>query len=233
MVPILLAQWVPASAALRGKEGDLGTTRAYYQPLLDLLRRRDSPLGRVEVVPTALHWEAVYVALRFPLARGWERQLDTRYNGLFFGGPLTERSYQAWLQANSVRYVALPDVPLDSSSRAEARLLRAGAPDLRPVFSSAHWRVWEVLDAAPLARGPGELTALGRNDFTLRVDAPGRFTVQIHYTRYWTVTAGRGCVRPAPGGWTSVRAQAPGTLRVAARFSVGRALGVLSSCPTG
>ena len=240
LVPIALVAaglgvWVLWGPVREGLEvrADPSVNAAYYAPLERFLAGHLQLPARVEVPLTRSHWEAALLAERFPLARGWERQLDTRYNGLFFGGPLTAQSYEAWLRANSVRYVALPDVPLDSSSRAEARLLRAGAPYLRPVFTSTHWRVWEVLDAAPLARGPGELTALGRNDFTLRVDTPGRFTVQIHYTRYWTVTEGRGCVRPAPGGWTTVRAQAPGTLRVTARFSVKRALGVLASCPAG
>ena len=130
-----------------------------------------------------------------------------------------------------MRYVALPDVALDTSSRAEARLLLAGAPYLRPVFTSAHWRVWQVSDAAPIARGPGEMATLGRDDFVLRVDAPGSFTVQVRYTRYWVVTEGRGCVGSAPGGWTTVRAAAAGVLRVSARFSLARALGATANCP--
>ena len=53
-------------------------------PLLGFLHRADRPLGRVEVVPTAFHWEAAYVAPAFPLARGWERQLDTANNSIFY-----------------------------------------------------------------------------------------------------------------------------------------------------
>jgi hypothetical protein len=49
--------------------------------------------------------------------------------------------------------------------------------------------------------------------------------VRIHYTRYWMLTHGAGCVGPAPGGWTAVHVPGPGSLSVAARFSLGRALG--------
>ncbi len=210
---------------------DPSVSAAYYVPLERFLSAALREPGRVEVPLTRSHWEAAVLAARFPIARGWERQLDVADDPLFFDGRLTDRAYDGWLRANAVRYVALPDVALDSSSRAEARLLRAGAPFLRLVFASAHWRVWAVTDAAPLARGPGVATQLGRDDFELSADAPGTFVVQVRYTRYWTVTAGRGCVARAAGGWTIVRARAPGVLRISARFTLARALGATPSCP--
>ena len=45
-------------------------------------------------------------------------------------------------------------------------------------------------------------------------------------TRFWTLTAGSGHVAQAPGGWTYVTASQPGQLRIAARFSLARALGI-------
>ena len=155
VVPIALAQWVPASNALAGKEGDIGVSRAYYQPLLRFLARSDHPLGRVEVVPTALHWEAVYVALRFPLARGWERQLDTANNPIFYDpGRLTSRSYRAWLLQNGVRFVALSNARLDYSAYGEAYLVRRGVPGLRLVWRDADWRVYEVRGSQGILRVP-------------------------------------------------------------------------------
>jgi hypothetical protein len=50
--------------------------------------------------------------------------------------------------------------------------------------------------------------------------------VRLHYTRYWTLTRGYGCVAPAPGGWTSVSVKAPGVVRVVAHFSLARGLGL-------
>ena len=227
VVALALATWVAWGPVRESEKGlsDPSVTAAYYAPVAQFLAGHLLAPARVEVPLTRSHWEAALLGGRFPLARGWERQLDTRYDGLFFGGALTAARYDAWLRANAVRYVALPDAPLDSSSRAEAQLLRRGAPYLRPVFRSAHWRVWEVTDAPPLARGPGELTALGRSGFTLRADRPGTFTVQVRYTRYWTVSPGRACVGRAPGGWTLVRAPGVGEVRVEASFSIGRALG--------
>jgi len=53
----------------------------------------------------------------------------------------------------------------------------------------------------------------------------------VHFTRYWTLARGDGCVGEAPSGWTSVTARAPGVVVVVARFSLARALGLGgSSC---
>ena len=195
--------------------GDPSTSAAYYAPLERFLDANLRVPARVEVPLTRSHWEVALLGEHYALARGWEKQLDTRYDALFFGkGPLPPSAYRAWLLADAVRYVALPDVALDGSSAAEGRLLRTGAPFLRPVFTSAHWRVWEVVGAAPLARGPGALVALGHDFFTLRTRAAGRFLVRIHYTRYWALPRGAGCVGRAPGGWTEVVAARAGLVTV-------------------
>jgi hypothetical protein len=188
---------------------------------------------RVEVPLTRSHWEAALLAPTVSLARGWEKQLETRYEGVLLSGGLTAASYERWLHEQAVAYVALPDVPLDPSSAAEGRLISAGLPYLREVFASAHWRIFRVLSATPLASGPGRLTSLGEDSFTLRARAPGRFVVRVRFTRYWTVTTGSGCVARAPGGWTAVSARAPGTVVIAARFSLARAFGSASSCGAG
>ena len=127
--------------------------------------------------------------------------------------------------------VALPDTPLDPSSAQEGRLIRHGLSYLRVVYTSAHWRIYSVRAPTPLAAGPGALTALDHDSFTLHASAPGSFLVRVHYTPYFTLTRGAGCVRQAPGGWTSVAARTPGTLVVAARFSFSRAFaGGRASC---
>ncbi len=125
-------------------------------------------------------------------------------------------------------YVALPDVRLDGSSDEEAALIRKREPYLREVFASAHWRVFAVVGHAPLASPPGTLAALGHDSLTLRFAKAGRSVVRVRYTRYWTVVGGSGCVRRAPGGWTAVSVNAPGVVRVAARFSLALARRALS-----
>jgi hypothetical protein len=43
--------------------------------------------------------------------------------------------------------------------------------------------------------------------------------VRVHFTRWWRVTAGRGCVSRARGGMTRVRFAAAGTITLQARLS--------------
>jgi hypothetical protein len=221
--------WGPVREST-GVIGDPSTSAAYYTPLKRFLAGHRGPLVRVEVPFTHSHWEAALLAPQFPLARGWERQLDTKNDPIFFKNPLTESAYNTWLHGNAVSYVALPDVRLDGSSDEEATLIRRGLPYLREVFSSAHWRVYAVLDPVPLASAPGVLTGMDHDSFTLRFATAGRSIVKVHYTRYWTAVRGGACVKSAPGGWTAVSVNAPGVVRVATRFSLGRALGLDGGC---
>jgi hypothetical protein len=189
---------------------------------------------RVEVPFTRGHWEAAWLAPHVALARGWEKQLDERYDGTLLSRRLTSADYRRWLREEAVAYVALPDAPLDPSSALEGRLIEAGLPYLREALRTRHWRIYEVLGATPLVQGPGELTGMGHDWFSLRTRRGGRLLVRVRFTRYWTVLAGQACVRKAPGGWTEVSAQGAGDVRVAARFSLARALGLGgSSCHGG
>jgi hypothetical protein len=221
--------WGPVRESA-GVIGDPSTSMSYYAPLTRFLSGHGGSLVRVEVPFTHSHWEAALLAPSYSLARGWERQLDTKNDAIFFKKPLTSEGYRAWLQGNAVSYVALPDVRLDGSSDEEAALIRAGAPYLHEVFASAHWRVFAVRGAALLASPPAVLTGLGHDSFALRFGQAGVSTVRLHDTRYWTVVAGRGCVSAAPGGWIAVRASGPGVVRVGARFSIERALGLSGGC---
>lgn len=163
---------------------------------------------RVEVPFTANHWEAAYLAGghdSVPLARGWERQYDRKVNGLFYDGrPVTAGRYRAWLDANAVRFVAVPDAPLDPSAAAEARLVRAGLRGLRQVYRDRVWTVWEVAHAAPM--GVSRLTPDGFSTTHAGI-------VRIRWTPYFTVIAGRGCITRtrdghlAAGGAVTVRAR--------------------------
>jgi hypothetical protein len=204
------------------------TSASYYAPVLRFLGRVQTPpapLARVEVPLTRSHWEAALMAPTISLARGWEKQLEERYDGVLLDPGLTAAGYEHWLHEQAVSYVALPDTPLDPSSAQEGRLIRGGLPYLREVFKSRHWTVYAVRDPTPLLDGPGRLTALGNDSFALLAIRPGRFLVRVHWTRFWTLTAGSGRVAEAPGGWTYVYAEEPGGLQVTARFSLARLLG--------
>ncbi|HTA12700.1 MAG TPA: hypothetical protein VK765_04695 [Solirubrobacteraceae bacterium] len=224
--------WGPVRETL-AVAGSEATSAAYYVPLERFLARVQTPPAspvRVEVPLTRSHWEAALLAPSVSLARGWDKQMETRYEDVLLAPGLTAAKYERWLHEQAVSYVALPDVELDPSSAQEGRLIRAGLPFLRLVFQSRHWRVYEVASATPLASGPGRLAALGHDSFTLRARSLGRFVVRVHFTRFWTLTRGAGCVAPAPGGWTRVSVRAPGPVVVSARFSLGRVFSSGGSC---
>ncbi len=208
--------------------GDPSVNASYYAPLLGELKERSGgvPL-RVEVPMMGTHWESVYLPEHgsILLARGWERQLDTRHAALFYedgGRSLTPAAYRAWLYENAVSYVGLPDVRLDFAGEAEGRLIARGLPYLHEVWHSTHWRLFAVAGAPPLAQPPALLSALGAGSFTLRVPRPGRYGVRVRFTPYWALERGRGCVRGAPGGWTVIDARAAGAIQVGIAFSLTR-----------
>jgi hypothetical protein len=205
VVPLMLLQWTPAFATFVSNGGDPSTHAAYFRPLLGFLETHARPPGRVEVVPTKLHWEAAYVAPFAPLARGWERQLDTADNPLFYDdGTLGAATYRAWLLDNGVRYVALPDVPLDYAAVSEGRLLARGVPGLRLAWHDAHWRVFEVTGAPGIVQGPGRLVSLDSNEIVLDATAPGTITVRVRYSPRWALVQGQACVHEDSGGWTAI-----------------------------
>ena len=205
--------------------GDPSVNASYYAPLLTELDglAAGAPL-RVEIPQTGAHWESVYVPRQGTvlLARGWERQLDTRYASLFYEPQLSPAAYRAWLAENAVAYVALPDVRLDYSATAEGALIKHGLPYLHEVWRAAHWRLFAVRGARALAQSPAVVSAIGSDSFTLRAPTPGRFEVRVRFTPYWALLSGAGCVSEAPGGWTLLQARAAGTIRVGVDFSLGR-----------
>lgn len=70
---------------------------------------------RVEVVPTADHGEARWIAPEVPMARGWLRQLDRAEGALFYARRLDPEAYRRWLADRAVRFVALPrGAPIDA-----------------------------------------------------------------------------------------------------------------------
>jgi hypothetical protein len=209
-VPLALLQWGPSATSFTGRS-DPSTQTRYFQPLLAYLDHHQQPAGRVEIVPTARHWEAAYVAPYHPLARGWERQLDTADNALFYArGQLDAASYRAWLLDNGVRYVALPDVPLDYAAVQEGRLVQAGVPGLEPVWHDQHWKVYEVMGSTGIVEGPASLVRMDGGSITLDTASPGDVLVRVRYNSRWAVTQGAGCIYGTPGGWTTLVADQPG-----------------------
>jgi hypothetical protein len=220
-------QLTASVAQIARSVGDPSTASAYFHPAARWLREHGAKGTRIEVPPTANHWESAYLASKFELARGWLRQLDTTRDDLFYDDrALTAASYGAWLRSNAISYVALPDAPLDYSSQEERRLILAEPPYLSLRFGSEHWRIYEVRDpkplVAPLGGAAAEVLWTGHQGFALDVERPGEFLVRVSFTPYWSIARGHGCI-VRRGDWTVARASRPGVFRVAADFSVGRA----------
>ncbi|MBV8160463.1 MAG: hypothetical protein JO265_06030 [Acidimicrobiia bacterium] len=215
VVPLVLLQWSPAFAAFTVDRADPSAHAAYFAPLLQFLDAHREPLGRVEVVPMRLHWEAAYVAPRVPLARGWERQLDTAYNPIFYTpGALTPSTYEAWLLDNGVRYVALPDTALDFAGQAEGRLIAAGVAGLGAPQQLGPWRVYPVTGSTGLVQGPGVVTHLDGTRVGLHLTAPGTVVLRVRYDPRWAIVSDTACLAPGPNGWTAVTSERPGDVRL-------------------
>ncbi len=223
-LPLLYWQWSAPVRDVETASGDPSVHAAYYAGLERFLGSRPGGVTRVEIPLTRNHWENVYVAQRFPLARGWERQLDLKYNGALYSKRLSPSRYHAWLERTGVDYVAIPDVRLDYSGIPEAKLVRRGVPFLAPAWRDGHWRVYRVRRATPLASGATRVVAATPNSFALAATRPGSVTVRVRYTPYWTLVAGAGCVRRGAGGFTELLLPSPGYVRVVARFAPTRLL---------
>ncbi len=212
--------WSPGLEALDAATNGPSSTAAYYKPLIAELASlsRHGPV-RVEIPPTAHHWESAYVAPKFDLARGWERQLDIAYDPLFYqAGPLTPFEYRTWLLANGVSFVALADAPLDYAATAEARLLRSGeVQGLQAVWHTASWQLWRVIGSEGLATAPAAVVSLSPRSVDVRYVRPGVSTLRLRWSPFWSLAgpgAREACLRPAAGGWTELGSSVAGQLRL-------------------
>ncbi len=220
-LPLLWFQWQAPIRDVRTSAGDPSVSTAYYQPLLSFLSRQSGPQFRVEIPFTRFHWEAYQVAPRFPLARGWERQLDIKYNQLFYDRPLNATTYDAWLHQLAVRFVAVPDATLDFSARKEAALINRGLPYLRLVDRTRHWRVYAVAHPTPIVQGAARLEKLGPNSVSLRALHPGAALVRVRFSPYWKLSGGHGCVEKS-GDFTMVKLRSAGSVQLVMSFALSR-----------
>jgi hypothetical protein len=163
-------------------------------PLLDQLQRGSADRGRVEVVPVRSHREASALAPYVNLARGWNRQADRERNPLFYEeGMLTADSYHAWLKRWAVHYVVLPmeDAP-DNAGADESRLVAAGQPYLKQVWSDANWKLYQVADPTPMAEPPATVQRADADEFVVTVPSAGQVLIRIPYSPWLGLVDSRG-----------------------------------------
>jgi hypothetical protein len=223
IVALGIWQWSPTTGAFSPSPADQSVHQNFYAPLVAYLRSVHATTDRVEVVPTERHWEAAYVAADVPLARGWERQLDTENNPLFYRhAPIAPATYRSWLIDNGVKYVALPDAPLDFAAVDEAGVIRKGVPGLRLVWHNANWHVYAVEQGSGIVSGPARLQQANGGEVVLMVTRPGTITVRVRYSPHWVLIGPTGdCVRKIGGHWTGIEASRPGQVRLVLRLRAG------------
>ncbi|MEP6665049.1 MAG: hypothetical protein ABJA81_01260 [Nocardioidaceae bacterium] len=186
---------------------------SYYQPLVAALRDRTDGPVRIEIPFTEDHWEAAYVAPAFPLARGWERQIDLRYNDILYSETLSTADYQDWLIDNGVSYVAIPDTDLEVEAQREAAIA-LNASYLHKVWHNDHWQLFQVRGTPGLITGPARLVKMTGGTLRLSVEATGPIDIRMRYTRHLVVVAGRGCLSESADGWTTLEAFTTGPVKL-------------------
>ena len=223
LLPLLaLWQFYPMVRDLNLVRDEPAVAAEFYEEVEEILgpRLALNP-ARVEVLPVASHWESARVPPGIPLARGWERQTDRRFNRLFYTDRLDPVRYRRWLRELAVGYVAVPQAKLDYAAETEAELIERGVDFLEEIPSGPDWKLYRVIGATPMVERPARLTGFETDGFTVDLPRPGTFRVRIRATPYWRVESGSGCVGRTEDGWTEVSTDTPGELEVRARFSPG------------
>jgi hypothetical protein len=222
---------IPFALLIPYRLDDRPAKAVFWQPALQFLRSHSGPNFRVEVVPTAAHWESYWLPRAgFALARGWYRQLDVVDNPVLYEHRIEPREYRTWLRSVAAKYVLVPATRLDPvGGPKEARLAASPLTGLRVAFRSTTWTIYRLPHAQPMLTGPGTATIVrfGHSVITGTVGAAGRYLLRTRFVPYWQLV-GDGCVRPGPGKmtWLSLRtagtfsltvAETPGELFAAAR----------------
>jgi hypothetical protein len=152
----------------------------------------------------------VYVGARYPLARGWETQLDRARNMLFYRPRLSGADYVRWLHTNAVSYVALSRAPPERWGRREGQLLHRGVAGLDLVWASKDWRLYRVRAPRPLASG-ARVLRMGADRVVLNAAAPSTVLLRVRWSRYWTGGPGV-CIVRRPDGYMDLGVRHAGTV---------------------
>jgi hypothetical protein len=214
----------PFADSFAKSAGDPSSNAAFWAPAVAYLHDHWNPSYRVEAIDTVGHWEAFYLArANIPLARGWFRQDDFPENAVLYDdfGP---KAYLDWLRRLGVRYVVLPEAPVDYSSVAESSLVRSGRLPFRVVFVSPTTTIYAVPSPRPIVTGPGpaRVLSLREDGMALAVGRPGVYHIDIRYTPYWHTSM--GCVFEGKDNMIRLRTSRPGRVKMSFRVDASRVL---------
>lgn len=200
----------------------------FYKPLATALKTDQRTLGpsvigrRVEVVDTKNHWGSAYLT-GFSLARGWDRQADQADNPIFYQPNLLNPvSYRLWLDSLAVGWVAVPKAPLDYASTNEAELVLGGLPYLKLTWSNSDWRLYRVINPAPLATG-AKVAGIDAHGVVLDAIAGKTINLKVRYSAYVgasdpiTKTQLTACI-VNNNGWLQVTVPATERIRLSSDF---------------
>jgi hypothetical protein len=241
-VAALAATVLPYAAMIPTRSTSVDSRGSFWRPVIAFLHTHSGPGFRVEVVPTANHWEAYYFpGAGLALARGWYRQLDIADNPVLYAPRLTAAAYRAWLRERAVRYVVVPHLRLEATdAHREAALVRSKTTGLRRVLNVAAATIFELPDPRPLLTGPGAaaVTAIGSSEIDGWVARPGSYLLRVNFTPYWSVGYGSVCVARAGRAMTRLEAARPGPFAIRALETPSRVVAAIfdeapADCPPG
>ena len=193
----------PASQYFRVAEQP-STQAAIFTPALSFAARHYDPNYRFDVVALQTHWEAYYFPVNgFPITRGWYRQADALHNQVL-SGSFSAAAYTAWLRQMGVKYVFLPNAPLDWSGPRETHILQTAA-DFTRIWGDSEWTVYELKNPSPMAVGlngqpDAKVVSLLHQAIYLQVPRAGDYLIKITYSPYWQITEGTGSLSQSSGG---------------------------------
>jgi len=228
LVPTIAAislMWGWSYAKMAFQPADRTNAERFYDPLADYVHSL-SDIERVEVVPTSTFRQADELALEINLARGWDTQLDRKYNPELYDAGLDAARFHQWLRANAISLVALPIGPLQHAAHFEVDVIRSRPDYLQTVWSDRNWQVYRVVDPTPLATNGARLIDVAPESLTIDAPAVGTAMVRFHYSSLYRVDPTQACLTASPGGWIEVHVRRPGRIRlridVSATGLVGR-----------
>jgi hypothetical protein len=223
----LAANVIPYLTMIPARSSSPDAQLSYWAPVIRYLRSHSTAQFRVEVVPTANHWEAYYLPhAGIPLARGWYRQLDIADNAPLYAHTLTAAAYRAWLREHGVRFIVLPHLQRVPPDQREARLVRSRQSGLRNVLRLPTATVYELPHPTPLLTGPASaaVTGLRSSRITGYANKPGSYLLRVRYSPYWSVTGSSVCLAPGPEAMTLLRVIRPGSFTIQAAETAGAVL---------